>query len=89
MGRREAEEARQGAATLVQQAWSGGYKRACEVGGAIFVPMAVTPYGGWHKEDKDLAESWTRKTTHTGDGSLEGLWCLMFAVNLDICALMG
>ncbi len=29
MGRREAEEARQGAATLVQQAWSGGYKRAC------------------------------------------------------------
>ena len=50
MGRREAEEARQGAATLVQQAWSGGYKRACEVGGAIFVPMALTPYGGWHKE---------------------------------------
>ena len=48
------------------------YKRACEVGGAIFVPMALTPYGGWHKEDKDLAESWTRKTTHktthTGDG---------------------
>ena len=23
---------------------------------------------GWHKEDKDLAESWTRKTAHTGDG---------------------
>ena len=68
MGRREAEEARQGAATLVQQAWSGGYKRACEVGGVIFVPMALTPYGGWHQEDKDLAESWTRKTTHTGDG---------------------
>ena len=68
MGRREAQEARQGAATLAQQAWSGGYKRACEVGGAIFVPMALTPYGGWHKEDKDLAESWTRKTTHTGDG---------------------
>ena len=67
MGRREAEEARQGAATLVQQAWSGGYKRACEVGGAIFVPMALTPYGGWHQEDKDFAESWTRKTTHTGD----------------------
>ena len=69
MGRREAEEARQGAATLVQQAWSGGYTRACEVGGAIFVPMALTPYGGctggWHKEDKDLAESWTRKTTHS------------------------
>ena len=67
MGRREAEEARQGAATLVQQAWSGEYKRACEEGGAIFVPMALTPYGGWHKEDKDLAESLTRKTAHMGD----------------------
>ena len=54
------------AATLVQQAWSGGYKRACEVGGAIFVVMALTPYGGWHGE-KDSAESWTRRTTHTGD----------------------
>ena len=32
------------------------------------MPMALTPYGGWHKEDKDLAESWTRKTTHTGNG---------------------
>ena len=67
MGRREAEEERQRAATLVQQAWSGGYKRACEVGGAVFVPMAMTPYGGWHREDKDAAESWTRRTTHTGD----------------------
>ena len=54
MGRREAEEERQRAATLVQQAWSGGYKRACEVGGAVFVPMAMTPYGGWHREDKDF-----------------------------------
>ena len=64
MGRREAEEERQKAATLIQQAWSGGYKRACEVGGAIFMPMALTPYGGWHQE-----KSWTRKirTTHTGD----------------------
>ena len=26
------------------------------------------PYGGWHKE-KGLAESWTRRTTHTGDGA--------------------
>ena len=57
MGRREAEKARQNAATLVQQAWSGGYKRACEVGGAVLVPMALIPYGEWHKEDKDLAES--------------------------------
>ena len=59
---------RQRAATLIQQAWSGGYKRACEVGGAVFVPMALTPYGGWHKDGKDSAEeSWTRRTTHTGD----------------------
>ena len=29
--------------------------------------MALTPYGGWHREDKDSAESWTRRTTHTGD----------------------
>ena len=42
MSRREAEEERQKAATLVQQAWSGGYKRACEVGGAIFVDGADT-----------------------------------------------
>ena len=67
MGRREAEEVRQSAVTLVQQVWSGGYKRACEVGGAVFVPTALTPYGGWHREDKDSAESWTRRTTHTGD----------------------
>ena len=30
--------------------------------------MALTPYGGWHKE-KGSAESWTRRTTHTGDGA--------------------
>ena len=64
--RREAENERQKAATLVQQVWSGGYKRACEIGGAIFVAMALTPYGGWHGE-KNSAESWTRRTTHTGD----------------------
>ena len=38
------------------------------LGGAVFVPMALTPYGRWHKEGKDSAEeSWTRRTTHTGD----------------------
>ena len=31
------------------------------------MPMALTPYGGWHREDKDSAKSWTRRTTHTGD----------------------
>ena len=40
--------------------------RACEVGGAILVAMALTPYGGWHGE-KDPAASWTHRTTHTGD----------------------
>ena len=64
---REAEQVRKNVAIPVQQAWSGGYKRACEVGGAVFVPMALTPFGGWHREDKDSAESWTRRTTHTGD----------------------
>ena len=34
MGRRKAEEERQRAATLVQQAWSGGYKRARRYRGA-------------------------------------------------------
>ena len=30
---------------------------------------ALTRYGGWHWEDKDSAESWTRKlrTTHTSN----------------------
>ena len=55
MSRRKAEEERQKAATLVQQAWSGGYKRAYEVGGAIFVAMGLIPYVGWHGE-KDLAD---------------------------------
>ena len=46
----------------------GVQARFCEVslGGAIFVAMALTPYGEWHGE-KDPAESWTRMTTHTGD----------------------
>ena len=60
-----------GALALVQQAWSGGYKykRTCEVslGGAIFMAMALTPYGRWHGEKKDSAESWTRRNTLTGE----------------------
>ena len=67
MGRREAEDERQWAATLVQQAWSGGYKHVCEVGGAMFVPMVLTPNGGWHREDEGSEESWTSRTTHTSD----------------------
>ena len=39
------QEERQKAATLVQQAWSGGYRRACEVGGATFVAMALMEGG--------------------------------------------
>jgi hypothetical protein len=30
----------------VQGAWSGGCKRPVEMGGAIFVVVALTPYGG-------------------------------------------
>ena len=56
-----------------QQAWSGGYKRACKVGvgGAIFVAMALTPYGGWYGGEKDSAESWTRKL---GPHTLAMMW---------------
>jgi hypothetical protein len=36
MGRRAAEEERQKAAGLVQQAYSGGYEHPIEVGGAVF-----------------------------------------------------
>ena len=42
--------------------WSATLFTTCEVGGAVSVPMALTPYGGWHREDKDSAESWTRRT---------------------------
>ena len=31
------------------------------------MPMALTPYSGWYREDKDSVESWIRRTTHTGD----------------------
>jgi hypothetical protein len=64
MGRREAQEARHKAALLVEGAWSGGYKVPVELGGGIFVPVALTPFGGWHRGAKE----WTRRTTHTGDG---------------------
>ena len=29
--------------------------------------MVLTPYGSWHREDKDSVESWTHRTTHTSD----------------------
>ena len=48
MKRREAEEERQKAAGLVQQAYSGGYEHPIEVGGAVFTPLVLSPYGGWH-----------------------------------------
>ena len=31
------------------------------------MPMALTPGGGWHREGEDSGESWTSRTTHTGD----------------------
>jgi hypothetical protein len=33
---------------LVQQAYSGGYEHPIEVGGAVFTPLVLSPYGGWH-----------------------------------------
>ena len=44
MGRREAEEERQKAAGLVQQAYSGGYEHPIEVGGVVFTPIVLSPY---------------------------------------------
>jgi len=65
MGRRAAEEERQKAAGLVQQAYSGGYEHPIEVGGAVFTPLVLSPYGGWHGGCGN--EQWTSRTTHTGD----------------------
>ena len=70
MGRREAETARQQAALKVEGAWSGGCKKPVEMGGAIFVPVALTPYGGWHKG----AREWTSRTAHTGDSAAFYSW---------------
>ena len=30
------------------------------------MPMALTPYGGWHREGED-SEECTSRTAHTGD----------------------
>jgi hypothetical protein len=65
MGRREAEEERQKAVGLVQQAYSGGYEHPIEVGGAVFTPLVLLPYSGWHGGCGN--EQWTSRTTHTGD----------------------
>ena len=62
MGRREAEEERQKAAGLVQQAYSGGYEHPIEVGGAVFTSLVLSPYGGWHGGCGN--EQWTSRTTH-------------------------
>jgi hypothetical protein len=49
----------------VQQAYSGGYEHPIEVGGAVFTPLVLSPYGGWHGGCGN--EQWTSRTTHTGD----------------------
>jgi hypothetical protein len=33
-----------------------GCKRPMEMGGAIFVVVALTPYGGWHKGAKECGQ---------------------------------
>ena len=46
MSQGQAQDARHDTALKVQGAWSGGCKRPVEMGGAIFVVVALTPYGG-------------------------------------------
>jgi hypothetical protein len=40
------------------------------MGGAVFVVVALTPYGGWHKEAKE----WTDRVAHTGDKVPHDAW---------------
>ena len=70
MSQGQAQDARHDAALKVQGAWSGGCKRPVEMGGAIFVVVALTPYGGWHKEAKE----WTDRVAHTGDKVPHDAW---------------
>jgi len=68
MSQGQAQDARHDAALKVQGAWSGGCKRPVEMGGAMVV--ALTPYGGWHKEAKE----WTDRVAHTGDKVPHDAW---------------
>ena len=70
MSQGQAQDARHDAALKVQGAWSGGYKRPVEMGGAVFVVVALTPYRGWHKEAKE----WTDRVAHTGDKVPHDAW---------------
>ena len=70
MTRGQAQDARHDAALKVQGAWSGGCKRPVEMGGGIFVVVALTPYGGWFKEAKE----WMGRVAHTGDKAPHCSW---------------
>jgi hypothetical protein len=70
MSQGQAQDARHDAALKVQGAWSGGCKRPVEMGGAVFVVVALTPYGRWHKEAKE----WTDRVAHTGDKVPHDAW---------------
>ena len=70
MSQGQAQDARHDAALKVQGAWSGGCKRPVEMGGGIFVVVALTPCGGWHKEAKE----WTDRVAHTGDKVPHDAW---------------
>ena len=41
-----------------------------EMGGGIFVVVALTPYGGWFKEAKE----WMSRVAHTGDKAPHCSW---------------
>jgi hypothetical protein len=83
MGRREAEEERQKAAGLVQQAYSGGYEHPIEVGGAVFTPLVLSPYDGWHGGliafGVQRTKRQLRTRTCTCDGDLRSrVWTYIF-----------
>ena len=39
----------------------------------VFVPMALTLYGGWHREDKDSAESGANRVWLPAEAEKQGL----------------
>ena len=54
----------------MEGAWNGGYKKPVAMGGGIFVPVALTPWGGWHRGGKE----WTGRTAHSGDEAAYYSW---------------
>ena len=49
-----------GGARAAGISYSGGYEHPIEVEGAVFTPIVLSPYGGWHGGCGN--EQWTRRT---------------------------